>query len=95
MGLTTFYLHGGVFDHAHEESSLQTIGRALDLSCDSILSRFHSFQTFGGGGGNFKNEELLGKAISRFGRDKFVIATKFGVIFKDGQQRVSGSEETI
>jgi predicted aldo/keto reductase-like oxidoreductase len=36
MGLTTFYLHGGVFDHAHEESSLQTIGRALDLGVNFL-----------------------------------------------------------
>jgi hypothetical protein len=26
-----------------------------------------------------KNEELLGKAIKQHGRDKFIIATKFGV----------------
>jgi aryl-alcohol dehydrogenase-like predicted oxidoreductase len=38
---------------------------------------------------------LVGKAITRYGRDKLIIATKFGIVFKDGQRGVSGSEETI
>jgi len=31
------------------------------------------------GGENYKNEELVGKAIKIHGREKFVIATKFGI----------------
>jgi aryl-alcohol dehydrogenase-like predicted oxidoreductase len=38
---------------------------------------------------------LVGKAIARYGREKFIIATKFGLFFKDGKRGVSGSEETI
>jgi aryl-alcohol dehydrogenase-like predicted oxidoreductase len=52
-------------------------------------------QSFGAGGGNFTNEELVGKAIARYGRDKLIIATKFGILFKDGHMGSSGSEETL
>lgn len=38
------------------------------------------YQSFGAGGGdNVTNEEVLGRAIKRHGRDKFIIATKFGI----------------
>jgi len=30
------------------------------------------------------NEELVGKAIAKHGRDKFIVATKFGIVMKDG-----------
>jgi len=49
----------------------------------------------GGGGGNFTNEELVGKALKRYGRDKFVVATKFGIAFENGARIISNSEATI
>ena len=48
-----------------------------------------------GGGGNFTNEELVGKALKRYGRDKFVVATKFGIAFENGARIISNSEATI
>lgn len=49
-----------------------------------------------GGGGDFTNEELIGKAIKIHGRDKFVIATKFGfTISAYGTRSVSGKEADI
>ena len=55
------------------------------------------FQSFGaGGGGNFTNEELVGKAIKIHGREKFVIATKFGIGFDEqGNRIISGKEDFI
>ncbi|CAK5187535.1 unnamed protein product [Aphanomyces euteiches] len=54
------------------------------------------YQSPGAGGDRmFYNEELVGKAIQQHGRDEFVIATKFGIMFNDGKMVVSGKEETI
>lgn len=93
MGMTAFY---GEFDRvATEEESLNTIGRALELGIN-MLDTAWIYQSFGmGGGGNFTNEELVGKALKRYGRDKFVVATKFGITYTNGVRSVSGSEETI
>jgi len=94
MGMTAFY---GDFDRAAQEGkSLATIARALELGLNFFDTAW-VYQSFGkGGGGNFTNEELLGKAIAIHGRDKFVIATKFGITFSpSGERTISGSEETI
>lgn len=48
-----------------------------------------------GGGGNFTNEELVGKALARYGRENFVVATKFGIAFENGVRSISNSEQTI
>ncbi|CAK4516134.1 unnamed protein product [Aphanomyces euteiches] len=96
MGMTAFY---GNFDRAaQEEESLRTISKALELGIN-MLDTAWIYQSFGaGGGGNFYNEELVGKAIKQHGRDKFVIATKFGIIpdptAPDGR-RTSGKEVDI
>ncbi|KAG9405649.1 hypothetical protein AC1031_003556 [Aphanomyces cochlioides] len=83
-------------DHiAQEEESLRTISKALELDIN-MLDTAWVYQSPGPGGDRiFYNEELVGKAIKQHGRDKFVIATKFGVVFKDGKMVVSGTEETI
>ncbi|CAK4068730.1 unnamed protein product [Aphanomyces euteiches] len=93
MGMTAFY---GNFDRAaQEEESLRTISKALELGIN-MLDTAWIYQSFGaGGGGNFTNEELVGKAIKQHGREKFVIATKFGNVIQDGQLKPCGKEETI
>lgn len=94
MGMTAFY---GDFDRAAQEpESLKTIAKALELGIN-FLDTAWIYQSFGaGGGGNYANEELVGKAIKIHGRDKFVIATKFGIGFTaDGTRIVSGKEEFI
>jgi aryl-alcohol dehydrogenase-like predicted oxidoreductase len=93
MGMTAFY---GEFDRrATEEESLRTIGKALELGIN-FLDTAWIYQSFGmGGGGNFTNEELVGKALQLYGREKFVVATKFGIAFENGTRIISNSEATI
>lgn len=53
-------------------------------------------QSFGSDGGpNVTNEEVIGAAVNRIGRDRFVIATKCGFCFQDGKIAVSNNEELI
>ena len=66
MGMSAFY---GTTD---EGEALATIDRALELGCN-FLDTAEMY-------GPYKNEELLGKAIAGK-RDKFIIATKFGIRF--------------
>jgi aryl-alcohol dehydrogenase-like predicted oxidoreductase len=65
MGMSEFY------GAASEKESLATIDRALELGC-TFLDTSDTY-------GPHKNEELVGRAI-RGRRDKFVIATKFGIV---------------
>jgi aryl-alcohol dehydrogenase-like predicted oxidoreductase len=64
MGMSAFY---GTTD---EGEALATIDRALELGCN-FLDTAEMY-------GPFTNEELLGKAIAGR-REKFIVATKFGV----------------
>ncbi|HZO58800.1 MAG TPA: aldo/keto reductase [Solirubrobacterales bacterium] len=66
MGMSAFY---GTTD---EGEALATIDRALELGCN-FLDTAEMY-------GPFKNEELVGKAISGR-RDEFVVATKWGIRF--------------
>lgn len=92
MGMTAFY---GDFDRATQEpESLKTIARALELGIN-FLDTAWVYQSYGNGGGNYTNEELVGKAIKIHGREKFVIATKFGIILGPNGRQISNSEETI
>jgi aryl-alcohol dehydrogenase-like predicted oxidoreductase len=76
MGMTAFY---GDFDRkAAEKDNLATIAKALELGINFFDTAW-IYQSFGKGGHeNVTNEELLGKAIAIHGRDKMIIATKFG-----------------
>ncbi|KAF0718184.1 Aste57867_1851 [Aphanomyces stellatus] len=93
MGMTAFY---GNFDRAAQEAeSLRTISKALELGIN-MLDTAWIYQSFGaGGGGNFTNEELVGKAIKQHGRDKFVICTKFGFVPSATGFNVSGKEAVV
>jgi aryl-alcohol dehydrogenase-like predicted oxidoreductase len=66
MGMSAFY---GSTD---EKESLLTIHRALELGCN-FLDTAEMY-------GPFTNEELVGKAIAGK-RDRFIVATKFGIRF--------------
>jgi aryl-alcohol dehydrogenase-like predicted oxidoreductase len=65
MGMSEFYGKGD------EQESVATIHRALELGVN-FLDTADVY-------GPFKNEELVGRAV-RGRRDKFVIATKFGIV---------------
>ena len=94
MGMTAFY---GSFNRAEQEGeNLATIGRALELGINFFDTAW-IYQSFGKGGGeNVTNESLLGKAIKMYGRDKFIIATKFGILpTATGGMDFNSSPETI
>ncbi|EGR31129.1 hypothetical protein IMG5_117220 [Ichthyophthirius multifiliis] len=93
MGMTAFY---GSFNRSQTEGeSLKTIATALEHGIN-FLDTAWIYQSFGQGGGeNYTNEELIGKAIKIHGRDKFIIATKFGIVINEKGMGYSGKEETI
>lgn len=92
MGMTAFY---GDFDRdAQEPESLRTIAKALELGINFIDTAW-IYQNFSNGK-LYTNEELVGKAIAIHGREKFIIATKFGIaVDAQGVRTISGKEETI
>src|SRR5438270_2105978 len=65
MGMSEFY------GSADESESLATLDRALELGIH-FLDTSDAY-------GPYKNEELVGRAITGR-RNKFVIATKFGIV---------------
>jgi len=93
MTMTAFY---GNFDRkASEETSLQTIAAALEQGVN-FLDTAWIYQSLGADGNeNTTNEELIGKAIAKHGRDKFVIATKTGIHFTADGMRMWAAEDKI
>lgn len=91
MGMSAFYIQN---PKEHEEESLRTISRALELGCN-FLDTAWVYQSANADGTMNYNEELVGKAIKEHGRDKFIIATKFGISFAGGQMKLISSEADI
>lgn len=78
----------------HGPQNLETIAKALVLGINFFDTAW-MYQSYGDDGDqNTTNEELLGKAIAIHGRDKFVIATKFGVL-PDQTPNISNKEIVI
>ncbi|KAF6256441.1 oxidoreductase B [Scenedesmus sp. NREL 46B-D3] len=69
-----------------EEESIATIHRALELG----VTHLDTSDIYG----PFTNEMLVGKAI-KGQRDKFTIATKCGIVMKDGQMVWKGSRRHV
>jgi aryl-alcohol dehydrogenase-like predicted oxidoreductase len=71
----------GDFNRAkHEPVNLETIAKALERGINFFDTAW-MYQSYGDDNDkNTTNEELLGKAIKIHGREKFVIATKFGIL---------------
>jgi aryl-alcohol dehydrogenase-like predicted oxidoreductase len=86
MGMTAFY-----GSPASEEESLATIGRGLELGLN-FLDTAWIYQDFESGA---TNEALVGKALAKFGREKFVLATKFGIKVGASGIATDSSRETI
>lgn len=78
MTMSSFY---GSFNRAEaEEVSLATIGKSIEAGVD-LFDTAWIYQSFGMDGlENSTNEELLAKAIAKYGRERFVIATKMGIV---------------
>lgn len=89
--MTAFY---GDFDReAQEAQSLQTISTALELGINFLDTAWvyqHKDK-----GRLFTNEELVGKALKQHGREKFIVATKFGILLTEHGPVPSGTAETI
>jgi aryl-alcohol dehydrogenase-like predicted oxidoreductase len=78
MGMTAFYHDSD--PTLLEDSNQECIKRALELGINFFDTAW-IYQSFGKGGfPNQTNEALLGRAIKIHGRDKFIIATKFGIV---------------
>ncbi|WP_020668208.1 aldo/keto reductase [Amycolatopsis nigrescens] len=76
MGMSAAY---GVFDN--ETESVATIHRALELGV-TLLDTANVYA-------NGANEELVGRAIKNR-RDEVVLATKFGIVWTDGEMGARG-----
>jgi aryl-alcohol dehydrogenase-like predicted oxidoreductase len=72
MGMTQAY---GTAEERDERESIATIHRAIELGC-TFLDTAEAY-------GPYKNEELLASALKELkgGRDRVIIATKFGFKF--------------
>eukprot|EP01115_Flamella_aegyptia_P006783 TRINITY_DN28121_c0_g1_i1.p1 TRINITY_DN28121_c0_g1~~TRINITY_DN28121_c0_g1_i1.p1 ORF type:complete len:336 (-),score=118.31 TRINITY_DN28121_c0_g1_i1:91-1098(-) len=83
MGMSEFY------GPAEEDESFKVI----ELCLQHGINFFDTADAYGVG----RNEELLGKAIKKFGREKFFIATKFGIVRDpDGSWKgLSGKPEYV
>jgi len=81
MGMSAFY--GPTPD---EQEALNVIHRALELGV-TLLDTSDMY-------GPFTNEELVGKAIQGK-REQYTIATKCGVVFKEGQMAYDGSRQHV
>ena len=80
MGMSAFY---GTTD---EGEALATIDRALELGCN-LLDTAEMY-------GPYVNEELVAKAIAGR-RERFVVATKFGVSFAAGGPSLDASPAAV
>src|SRR3954469_7814381 len=82
MGMSHAY---GTPEQRDERESIATIHRAIELGC-TFLDTAEAY-------GPWKNEELLARALAELkgGRDRVVIATKFGFRF-DAKGTIDGMD---
>jgi aryl-alcohol dehydrogenase-like predicted oxidoreductase len=75
MGMTAFYDNSS----STEDEKIETIGKALELGIN-FLDTAYIYQNFNTGE---TNEALVGRALKKYGRDNFILATKCGIDLKD------------
>ncbi|KRX03176.1 NADP-dependent oxidoreductase domain [Pseudocohnilembus persalinus] len=89
IGLGCMGLSANYTNPASEEEGIELIGKALEQG----QNFFDTAYIYG------KNEELLAKAIKKYGREKFFLATKFPALLLDIQTmsmtKVPGTVENI
>ncbi len=77
-----------IYGEPDPQSALETLARAPDLGIDLI----DTSDAYGKG----KNEALVGKALAKAGRHRYVVATKFGNLRNaDGSPSVNGRPEYV
>lgn len=77
MGITAFYARpAGVTREQAVEEGVEAIGEALRLGVN-FLDTAWIYQSVEDGQ-VYYNEDVVGKALKKFGRENFVVATKFG-----------------
>lgn len=81
MGMSAFYGPTGT-----EDENIKVINRAKEIGV-TFLDTSDIY-------GPFTNEELIGRAISGQ-REEYVIATKMGIVFRDGQMAFDGSRKHV
>ena len=86
LGLGCMGLSHGYGAATDKQTGIALIRKAVELG----VTFFDTAEVYG----PFDNEELVGEALAPF-RGQVVIATKFGIEIKDGQQIVDGRPERI
>jgi len=88
VGLGTWVFGGDMWGKTAEADALNTVRKALD----SGITLIDTAPIYGYG----RSEEIVGKAIAEFGkREDLVIATKFGLSWKNEKTCRDGSRENI
>ena len=94
LGCMTAF-HEGCNNAQQESKALCTIESAVEHGIN-FFDTVRVHQTFGGKISDITtNEELLGKAIRIHGRDKFVIAIKFGSVATEADDQSCGNAELM
>ncbi|MGH8729632.1 MAG: aldo/keto reductase [Burkholderiales bacterium] len=88
IGLGTWAIGGWMWGASDEEQSICTIHAALDRGVNLI----DTAPVYGFG----RSEEIVGKALGRYGRrDQVILATKVGLEWKDGQVSRNATRQRI
>lgn len=82
LGLGCMVLNQSYGAPAHRDDALATLEHALDLG----IRFWDTSDAYAFG----ENEELLGAAVARFGRDNVVLASKFGGVFDPDTKEPTG-----
>lgn len=82
LGLGCMGLSGGYGATPGTEAAIGLLDRALDLG----VRLWDTSDAYGPG----RNERLIGEALRRLGRDRVVVATKFGGVFDEATGRLLG-----
>jgi aryl-alcohol dehydrogenase-like predicted oxidoreductase len=86
QGLGCMAMATGYYGAQNDAEAFATLGRALDLG----VTLFDTANSYGDG----KNEEFIGPFV-RANRDRVIIATKFGIVRRDGAIGVDNRPEFI
>ena len=87
MGMTAFY----ACDSISEDEKINAIGKGLEVGIN-FLDTAYLYQNFQTGE---TNEALVGKALKKFGRENFVVATKCGIQIGPNGMSICGKPKLV